>query len=204
MPSFWHLGVRLGSFSRASNGQDLPIAFPRFGLGRIPTIWWTLNAKYNALYEIHRLNVRSALEQDAVRPYDDAFGDVRFDFVRSAPDLAAYVVALRTELAMRVVMPEVLPHTRAQPYLTMARFETGPGGNPHFHGFSIGAGGPALGRVRADVGDGVGDTPSGSDDEDGEDDDASPEGGSESAHWCEALFLRDRKPKCRDLRARMA
>ena len=38
MPSFWHLGVRLGSFSRASNGQDLPIAFPRFGLGRILSI----------------------------------------------------------------------------------------------------------------------------------------------------------------------
>ncbi len=144
-----------------------------FGLGRIPTIWWTLNAKYNALCEIHRLNVRGQLERDAVKQYDDTLNDVRFDFVRSAPDLATYMIALRTELSMRVVMPEIVPHTAAEPFLTMARFETGAGGNPHYHGFTIGAGGPRLGRIDADLApDGVGDAPPHSSDDDGPDPDA--------------------------------
>jgi hypothetical protein len=60
------------------------------------------------------------------------------------------MIALRTELSMRVVMPAVLPHSAGEPYLRMARFEAGASGNPHFHGFSLGAGGPRLGRVRAD------------------------------------------------------
>ena len=122
----------------------------RHGLGRIPSLCWTLNPKYNALYEIHRLNVRAQLGRDAVANYEDNLSDVRFDYVRSAPDLASYMIALRTELSMRVVMPAVLPHSADEPYLCMARFETGASGNPHFHGFSLGAGGPRLGRVRAD------------------------------------------------------
>ena len=122
----------------------------RHGLGRIPSLWWTLNPKYNALYEIHRLNVRAQLGRDAVANYEDNLSDVRFDYVRSAPDLASYMIALRTELSMRVVMPAVLPHSADEPYLCMARFETGASGNPHLHGFSLGAGGPRLGRVRAD------------------------------------------------------
>ena len=97
------------------------------GLGRIPTPWWTLNPKYNALYEIHRLNVRAQLGRDAVTSYEDNLSDLRFDFVRAAPDLATYMIALRAELSMRVVMPAVLPHTGEEPYLTMARFETGAG-----------------------------------------------------------------------------
>ena len=110
-----------------------------------------MNTKYNGVFEIHRLNVRSELERKAVAAYDDAFSDVRFDFVRSAPDLAAFMIALRTEMSMRIVMPEILPHSTADPYMAMARFETGEGGNPHFHGFSVGAGGPRLGRVDADM-----------------------------------------------------
>ena len=63
-------------------------------------------------------------------------------------------------------MPAVLPSTKEQPYLTMARFETGASGNPHFHGFSIGSGGPRLGRVDADLAeDGRGDKPPASDDD---------------------------------------
>merc|ERR1711965_960705 len=27
------------------------------GLGRSPALWWTLNCRYNAAYDIHRLNV---------------------------------------------------------------------------------------------------------------------------------------------------
>ena len=52
---------------------------------------------------------------------------------------------------MRVVMPQIVPHTEAEPFMAMARFETGDGGNPHFHGFTVGAGGPQLGRVNADM-----------------------------------------------------
>jgi len=40
----------------------------------------------------------------------------------------------------------------------MARFETGPGGNPHTHGFSMGKPGPVVRRVKADV-SGVDDLP---------------------------------------------
>ena len=63
-------------------------------------------------------------------------------------------MALRTELLMRMVMPAIVPHSEAWPYLAMARFETGPSGNPHYHGFCVGGGNPRLQRVRADVGDG--------------------------------------------------
>ena len=140
------------------------------GLGRIVTTWWTKNAKYNALYEIHRLNVRGELERNAVGQFDDSLADVRFDFVRSAPDLAAFMIALRTEMSMRVVMPEIVPHTEAEPFMAMARFETGDGGNPHFHGFTVGAGGPQLGRVNADMDESaLGDLAPASGDDDGTD-----------------------------------
>ena len=141
----------------------------RHGLGRIPSLWWTLNPKYNSLYEIHRLNVRAELGREAVRAFEDNASDVRFDFVRAAPDLATYMIALRTELSMRVVMPSLVPASGAEPYMCMARFETEEGGNPHRHGFSIGSGGPRLGRVRGDVvADPQDDRPKDSDD-DGED-----------------------------------
>ena len=123
----------------------------RHGLGRIPTTWWTLNANYNRRYDIHRLNASSALAREALRTDSDNAADVRFNFVRSAPDLVAFMIALGTELSMRVVMPAVLPSTSAQPYKCMARFETGDNGNPHFHGFAVASGGPRLGRVRGDV-----------------------------------------------------
>ena len=139
------------------------------------------------------MNVRSELERRAVADYDDSFGDVRFDFVRSAPDLAAFMIALRTEMSMRIVMPEVLPHTEAEPYMAMARFETGEGGNPHFHGFSIGAGGPRLGRVDADMDrEVVGDLAPGSADEDGEDAEALPVSGDEMSR--DAPFERGESP----------
>ena len=126
--------------------------------------------------------MRSELERKAVAAYDDAFSDVRFDFVRSAPDLAAFMITLRTEMSMRIVMPEILPETAAEPYMAMARFETGEGGNPHFHGFSIGAGGPRLGRVDADMDREVlGDVAPESGDEDGADAHAQPVSGGGTA-----------------------
>ena len=110
----------------------------KHGLGRIQSLWWTLNPKYNSLYEIHRLNVRAALGREAVRSFDDNASDVRFDFVRAAPGLATYMIVLRAEFFMRVVMPSLLPASEDEPYMCMSRLETGESGNPHFHGFSIG------------------------------------------------------------------
>ena len=52
---------------------------------------------------------------------------------------------------MRIVMLAVVPHSERHGYMTMSRFETGPGGNPHYHGVSVGTPGPRIGRVRADV-----------------------------------------------------
>ena len=46
-------------------------------------------------------------------------------------------LALRTELHMRMVMPTIVPHSEEWPYMAMARAETGPGGNPHTHGFCM-------------------------------------------------------------------
>ena len=82
----------------------------------------------------------------------------RFRFTRDNPDLVAYMLALRTELHMRMVMPAIVPHNDLERYMAMARFETGPGGNPHWHGFSMGAAGPKVERVEADV-EGLGDVP---------------------------------------------
>ena len=65
--------------------------------------------------------------------------------------------------------------------MAMARFETGDGGNPHFHGFSIGAGGPRLGRVDADMNlEVIGDVAPESSDEDGADAHAMPVSGDEA------------------------
>eukprot|EP00959_Pyramimonas_sp_CCMP1952_P390325 8179131-Pyramimonas_sp.AAC.1 len=53
-------------------------------------------------------------------------------------------------------MPAVVPHSDRFPYMAMARWETGGGGNLHAHGFSVGLPSPQVGRVMADV-DGEGD-----------------------------------------------
>ena len=93
----------------------------------------------------------SSLAREALRTDSDNAADVRFNFVRSAPDLAAFMIALGAELSMRIVMPAVLPSTDWQPFRAMGRFETGDSGNPHLHGFTVASGGPRLGRVRGDV-----------------------------------------------------
>ena len=59
---------------------------------------------------------------------------------------------LRTELHMRMVMPTVVAHSAQEPFMTMARFETGSNGNPHWHLFAMGKAGPRVQRVRGDVG----------------------------------------------------
>ena len=66
---------------------------------------------------------------------------------------------------MRMVMPAIVPHSEEWPYTGMARFENGPTGNPHWHGFSVGRPGPQVKRVVADV-DGAHDLPPSTVDED--------------------------------------
>ena len=121
------------------------------GLGRHPSLWWTLNCKYNAAYDVQRLNTDGTAGRAGLRTRGEGDKEERFDFARDNPDLVAYEMALRTELHMRMVMPAIVPHSEDWPYMTMARFETGPGGNPHYHGFSMGKPGPVVKRVKADV-----------------------------------------------------
>ena len=92
------------------------------GLGRVPAFWWTQNCKYNAVYDIHRLNVGADVEvaKAALLSGSDEQVKLRVDFVKDHPDVAAYMVALRTELHMRMVMPTVVPHSKGHRYLAMA------------------------------------------------------------------------------------
>lgn len=110
-----------------------------------------MNCKYNAAYDVQRLNTRSASGKAGLRTRGEGEKEERFAFTKDNPDLVAYEMALRTELHMRMVMPAIVPHSEAWPYMAMARFETGPGGNPHYHGFSMGDPGPVVKRVKADV-----------------------------------------------------
>jgi len=129
--------------------------------GRIPATWWTLNHRYNFDYEVHRLCLAdglhvtgSTMEEDARRALcacDDAAKKFRYRFVRHAPDIAVYIHALRAELHMRIVMPAVLGHSREVPYLSMARFEAGAGGNMHWHGMSYGVGNPRIDKAREEL-----------------------------------------------------
>ena len=133
--------------------------------GRIPAFWWTLNHRYNFDYEVHRLNVADSLyaagpveEEDVRRALlacDRAAKQFRYDFVKHAPDISVYMHALRAELHMRMVMPSVTGHSKARPYLTMARFETGSGGNKHWHGLSYGNGNPRIDRPNEKLVEGV-------------------------------------------------
>ena len=153
----------------------------RVGRPRVPALWWTLNPRYNSLHEVHRLNTGSPYAADALLGGRDAHAQVRFDFVRNAPDIVAFLIALRTELHMRIVQPALVPHTEREPFLAMARFECGDHGNPHYHGFSVGAGNPRLQRVRADAGDA----------QSGDEAPCSDDGGSEDLSDAGAVPARD-------------
>ena len=86
---------------------------------RIPGAWWTLNLRYNCDYEVHRLNVGDVLTREAVCSNTALSRQVRFAFVRDAPDIVAYVHTLRGELLMKMVMPTILPHSEQAPYMSM-------------------------------------------------------------------------------------
>ena len=116
------------------------------GLGRTATMWWTQNCKYNAVHDVHRLNIDGKNALEALDTGVESYVGVRQKFARDCPDLVAYQIVLRTELNMRIVMPSVIKHNLKWPYLSMTRFETGPGGNLHAHGFSAGKKPPKMPR----------------------------------------------------------
>ena len=116
------------------------------GLGRTATMWWTQNCKYNAVHDVHRLNIDGKNALEALDTGVESYVGVRQKFARDCPDLVAYQIVLRTELNMRIVMPSVIKHNLKWPYLSMTRFETGPGGNLHAHGFNAGKKPPRMPR----------------------------------------------------------
>ena len=71
---------------------------------------------------------------------------VRYDFIRDAPDIASTIIAYRAELTAKIVMPTIVPHSERNRFLTMMRYENGKNGNPHFHGVAVGDDVPQLGR----------------------------------------------------------
>ena len=125
------------------------------GRGRIPSAWFTQNCAYNSSYEIHRLNVHAEHGLEAVTDEADRFRQVRYNFIRDRPGIAAQVIAVRSELNMRMVMPAVVPHSPEQPFLGMQRAECGPNGNLHHHGFNFGGGNPRLDLMVEEVPEGA-------------------------------------------------
>ena len=125
----------------------------QFGLGRHLSTWYTLNCKYNAAFDVQRLNVGArGREAEVLGEPGGKSKEERFVFARDNPDLVMFELSLRTELIMRMVMPSVLRHSKEDPFMAMARFETGKNGNPHWHGFGLGLPPPRMGRVRAGAG----------------------------------------------------
>ena len=52
------------------------------GLGRHPSLWWTLNCKYNAAYDVQRLNTDGASGQAGLRTRGEGDREERFVFTR--------------------------------------------------------------------------------------------------------------------------
>ena len=143
----WARGEDPGEVDSDLVGENL-VVYDLVGRGRTPAFWWTLNCGwrgYNCVYDIHRLNLGAALASEAVTSAEDVQRAVRHAFVRDRPDIVTYMVALRAELLMRVVMPSVVPHNRRQKCVPLGRNEWGgTTGNPHTHGMVYGAGNPVL------------------------------------------------------------
>ena len=77
-------------------GPDSVAVPDDMGLGRHPSLWWTLNCRYNAVYDVQRMNTKSRLGDASVDPRDAGDREERFLFARDNPDLVAYMLALRT------------------------------------------------------------------------------------------------------------
>ena len=99
-----HIGLRvpsrrLGSKYLGVNG----LVEDNVGLGRTPAMWWTQNCAYNAVHDVHRLNIDGKHALEALDIGVESYVKVRQQFARDCPDLIAYQIVLRTELNMRIV-----------------------------------------------------------------------------------------------------
>ena len=152
--------------------QAAKVCRDRLGCGRTPAFWFTLNAPYNSLRDIHRFHasVRAlTLGSEATAPLamsgSEAAGvgaasafarDVRrrraagVAWVRENPDIVAFVHALRVELQVRLLMSHVVPPEPQAPFQFWFRFEYGSNGNPHAHGLCYVPRNPAFECVVAD------------------------------------------------------
>merc|ERR1712110_114942 len=88
--------------ARFMDGDDVRVQ-DTVGLGRHPSLWWTLNCKYNGAYDVQRLNTDSTSGRAGLRTRGEGDKEERFVFTRENPDLVSYELALRTELHMRMV-----------------------------------------------------------------------------------------------------
>ena len=116
----------------------------RYGYGRIPAFWFTLNFPYNYCFELHRFHDAVDLAKqiktsnvpettnESNAPLPDI--DTRCRWVLDNPDIVAFVHALRVEINVRYVMAHVVHCTEDQPFLYWLRYEWGSNGNPHAHG----------------------------------------------------------------------
>ena len=59
-------------------------------------MWWTMNCKYNAAYDVQRMNTKSKMGDASLHEHDVGDRQERFLFTRDNPDLVAYMLALRT------------------------------------------------------------------------------------------------------------
>ena len=125
----------------------------RFGYGRSPAFWFTLNFAYNHAYDLHRFHsaVEAAAERDGKTSWVPQPGsntsqarDYRCTWVANNADLVAFVHALRVEMQVRYVMADIVPCNEKDPFLYWLRFEWGTNGNPHAHGQSYVAGNPTF------------------------------------------------------------
>ena len=115
----------------------------KFGYGRNPAFWFTLNLPYNYLWEIHRFQdaVLQLSQSTEVRPGMNCVNqvsqeatDTRCNWVVNNPDIVAMIHAIRVELNIRYVMSEIVPPDDKEPFHYWCRFEWGSNGNPHVHG----------------------------------------------------------------------
>ena len=80
----------------------------------------------NRARELERLAAREEAAKTAVGSFHDTERNVRFDFTRDATDISASMLALRTELHMKVVMPSIVGHSEDAPYMAVGRYENSP------------------------------------------------------------------------------
>ena len=59
-------GVETEPVGRRFMGEESVLVPDEVGLGRHPSLWWTMNCHYNAAYDVQRMNVRSKSGQAAV------------------------------------------------------------------------------------------------------------------------------------------